>query len=308
MKRAVLAFLLLLGVAIGSLPAQTPAELWGGLYNLTSPTLINRQATTFQVNSSGFLKTTGVTPSFDPASIAIFNAMSPAPSSARKVLINNMVVSLKAATIWDDLDVFWVLAAEAAQNGLINWITPGSFTLVAVGVPTFTVDRGYQGDGSTSRLNFAWSPGTNGVKITQNDGSLWFWSRTDGQSASADMGRNAAGGYRIFARNASDNLVGTVEGSASVTRANTDGTGLIGIQRPSSSIQRGWRNGVQVGADVASTSAALSSGTGSLLGAQTADFSIRQQAAGAIGASLTGKELAFYNILNTYLTAIGASP
>jgi len=311
-RRSALAFLLLLGVAIGSLPAQTPAELWGGLYNLTSPTLINRQATTFQVNSSGFLRTTSIG-AFDPAATAIFNAFSPAPSDARKILINSTVVALKAATIWDDCDLLYVTAAEAAQNARINWKSPGAFTLVPTLAPPFVVDRGYTGNGVNSRIDTTWTASTNGVKFVQDSASLWVWSRTESTTTNREIGVNGALGHAASLRTAGNVFSGNLNDGNATTMANATSVGMFGISRPDSATKKYWRSGVQLGVNVVTNSGGVATNPAWMLGVNgngvaSPQFSARQQAMGAWCAALTGEELAFFNIMNTYMLAVGATP
>lgn len=138
---------------------------------------------------------------FEPEALTLFAAMSSQPDNTRKALINTVIAALKTAGIWTSLDVFYALAAHDSQAALLNWKNPATFTAAEVNSPTFTTDRGYAGNGSTSYLNTGFNPSTAGGNYTQNAASLggfiqaangaaansnvWgYWDGTDGSSLS----------------------------------------------------------------------------------------------------------------------------
>ena len=283
--------------------AQTPAEIWGGLYNAVRPTLVDRQAVTFQVSQAGRLSNVRV----DPSAAIVCAAMSPQPTTARCLLISQTITALKAAAIWDNCDILYVLAAHADQPARLNWKNPATFLLATGGTaPTFVVDQGFMGNGVDGRLEPGWATQTHGVQFTLNSGSIWVWSRTAGTSNVGDIGRQAAAGAYIIARSAAGNMTGRLNDNDVTNQANADGSGWIGNQRVDAATKRYWRNGVQVGTDISAASTTLNSVPIWLLGASTTSFSTRQQSAAAACNSLQGKEAAFYAIMNDYMVAVGA--
>ena len=121
---------------------------------------------------------------FSDEATALFAAMSVQPDAARKALINSFIVALKTAGIWSELDLLYVMAAHDAQAAQLNWKAPAANTLSPQNSPTFTTDRGYQGNGTTSYL----TAGTNFSALTnyqQNDAVLGVWSLTDLDHATA---------------------------------------------------------------------------------------------------------------------------
>jgi hypothetical protein len=239
---------------------------------------------------------------------AVAAAFTTPPVDTRKILMDNLVSELKSAGIWSLLDVFYILAAADSQAGTINWITPASFTLIPVNSPGFLADRGYIGNGTTSRLRTQFIPSTNGTKGTLNDYSLSEFSLTQLDAANqADFGSVTAprsfinplsGGFASWSVN--DAGGGTNPASAS-------SIGLFQAQRTDSTATRLRRNGVQIGADRAVTSTAIASQEQWICGADATNFSARRIAMAAWGAGLAGKEVSFYNIVNEYLHAIGAT-
>src|SRR5262245_65846702 len=77
-------------------------------------------------------------------------------SSTRQGLITTCVQGLKADGIWTKLDRWWVEAAEDQPSGLTDWKALDLAT--TVNSPTFTVDRGFTGNGSTSYIDSTYNP------------------------------------------------------------------------------------------------------------------------------------------------------
>lgn len=140
-------------------------------------------------NAAGVALAGGGGVSYDADAVTLFAAMSSEPDATRKALISDTIVGLKSAGIWDKLDALWFMAAHDAQAGRLNWINPGTHNLTAVDAPTFTVDEGYAGNGTTSHLDTNYVPSTDAVKFTLNDASIGFYMATHaGTTTRAPMG------------------------------------------------------------------------------------------------------------------------
>lgn len=228
------------------------------------------------------------------------------PTTARKTLIDNLVGSLKSAGIWAQLDTFYAMAAADSQAGKINWKSPGTFDLIAVNTLTFTADRGFTGDGSTSRLRTQYTPSTNGVNYTLNSASIWLWSLTSGQNTTQDIGMSGAQGAYISCRDTTDKFASRLNDGTPSAIANADGSGFFSFQRTDSASRKATRNGALLGtANTASTSIAASEMW--ICGRNGSGFSNRQQSIAAFGASLNGLEGTFYTAVLTYMQGIGAA-
>lgn len=246
-------------------------------------------------------------PLYDPSAIAIFNAFTTPPTSARKTIINNLVVSLKSVGVWTLLDILYLTAAADSQAATINWKSPAGFMLVPVSAPGFVADQGFTGNGTSSRLRTQYTPNANGLNFVQNDASAWVWSRTSAQNANVAIGNITAPRSFVTPRNLSDAILFGINDGTSSTVSNTNGSGLVGTQRPNSATKRAWRNGAQVGADASIASTAIANAEQWVCGGNATNFSTYQIAAAAWGASLSGKEAAFYNAMLTYMQAVGAA-
>jgi hypothetical protein len=257
---------------------------------------------------------TGGGASYDADASALFARFTTPPTDARKALINTMILSLKTASVWSKLDALYVLAAADSQAARQNWIQ-NLYNATAVSSPTFTADRGYQGDGASSYLTTGFTPSSAvSPKYVQNSAHLSVWSRTDVESSGVIMGARTG----AFSNQAL--IQPRVTGSVLVGRINQNGNGAnltngnssghIISNRTDSANRKGFRNGVSLGSLAEATNAVPTAAI--FVGAYSDNgtpggFGTWQIAASSIGASLSDAEaLAFYNALQTYMTAVGA--
>ena len=231
-------------------------------------------------------------------------------ADARKALIDDLVGSLKTAGVWAKLDALYMFAAANSQAALLNWVQD-LYNATAVSSPTFTADRGFSGNASSSYVDSGFNPSTAvGANFLQNSAFFGAWSRTAGtQGGSAAGYFDGTKGVTLQPRDASNNTVGRInQASSSAALATTpDGSGLFGLARSASNALRLARNGVSLAA-LTTASSALANGTLRFGNFGTAVFSGIQFAAGLIGGNLTvAEELDAFNAINSYMTAVGAA-
>lgn len=226
------------------------------------------------------------------------------PTYARKALIDTLIGSLKTGGVWSKLDALHVMAAADSQAARQNWIAD-QYNLTAVSGPTFTADRGYQGDGAASYASTG--AAANALsKLAQNSCTAMFWSRTNASGASTyDFGVSNSNNITIQGRQTTGISIRANSGTG-IGVATADSLGLYGFSRSASSTVTVYKNGAVILSD-SSVSGALPTGTIEYFHS-TGGFGSRQGAAGCFGSALTDAEhLALYNALNTYLIAIGAA-
>ncbi len=248
---------------------------------------------------------------FDPAAEAIFAAFTTPPTDARKILINDFVVALKDGGVWDLLLVLHILAAADAQASLINWKTPGTFNATLVSTPTFTADRGYTGNGTTTALSSAFVPSTNGGAIyVQNSAHASVRSLSDiaGNNANRPIGMASVTSPRVLVntRNAANQL-GTIlnsgGGGANVALATTLGHFIV--SRTAAAVTQRYHNGAAQGTSV-DASTGLPTDTIHYLRDAT-NFAAMQIASASIGGALDDSHAAtLYNAELAYMQAVGA--
>jgi hypothetical protein len=177
-----------------------------------------------------------------------------------------------------------------------------------VSSPSFVVDRGYAGDGSSSYLTTGgYTPGFGGVRATQNDNCLGVWIVTDDGSVGNDVG---SGAHTIQSRDFGGRLNTRDMTTTSDTIAVANALGLSTVSRSSAAGYGRYRGATSLGDVTRASSTPLNYQT--YIGARNnngADnFSTRRIAAVFSGASLTASDVAAMNAaLSTYLTAVGGA-
>lgn len=249
--------------------------------------------------------------SLDADAATLIAAMTTTPDSTRQGHINTLITGLKADGVWAKLDELWVMAAHAEQAALLGWKRAKDLT--AVNAPTFEVDRGFTGNGTTSYLNTNYVPSTDGVQYTLNDASFGVYSRTDGMSDPNDMGVVSTHRALLNIRRLNGQGISEINSLGITNRvlfANSVSTGLIVSRRTASNAIQFLINGSS-----AATNSEVSTGlpghaffVGTFNNAGTpGSFSTRQYAAAFVGAAMSeAQQLALFNRLETYLDAIGA--
>lgn len=240
---------------------------------------------------------------------ALFARFSSDPGTTRKNLLNNLIVSLKSAGVWSTLDILYVMAAHDSQAALLNWIGT-SYNGTANSSPTFTADRGYTGNGTTSWIDTNFNPTTaSAPQYTRNSAHIGVWSRTDVTNSnyfdvSGTLGPNWGLNCRSAAANTMRGYVNTA--TSANFGSNTTSIGHFVLNRVVSTHDYGYINGSPT-ATAAATSAASTSNNIALM-RSNALYSPRQLAVFHSGAGLDDtKAAALYSAINTYLVAVGAA-
>lgn len=231
-------------------------------------------------------------------------------TTTRRALVSQTIRSLKGIGVWPLLDRFWMLAGENSLQGRTCWVSRA--TVSPTNSPTFTANRGYTGDGVSAYVDTNFNATAAGTKYGQNDASYGAWIMAGGGGGHFIANDNAAYS-RFFA--GSSNLVRQVEinqnsaGSAYNAGATT---GFQHVQRTASGAYAAYGNsGVQEYSDTIASLAVpnhpffiLASPSG--VDAATTLYA-GQVGVGWVGKSMTvGQISAFYSVLRTHLTAIGA--
>lgn len=248
--------------------------------------------------------TSGISP-FSDAANALFARMTTPPSDARRVLINALIVGLQTDGLWNLLDALYLTAAANTQAGTLNWKS-SSYTLTESGTGTWTVDRGWAGDGISGRLSTGVAPASL-TNLLQDSATAFVWSRTAAQSANPCLGLSANQTFQLNPRSTGDSFNYRINQSTTTNAATADGSGLFSASRTGASATQSYRNGAALGAAGAIASAARSANA-IVLGGNVATYATTQIAAAGFGAGLDATQNAnLYTRLNTYLTAIGAA-
>jgi len=248
--------------------------------------------------------TGGVT--YDSDAVTYFNAMSVAPDATRKGLLNDLITGLKTDGIWTKLDALYVMAAHDAQAARVNAKTPSNVAS-AVNSPTFTTDRGYAGNASTSYIDTNWNPSTAGGNFAQNSASMGVWSRTNSNTASwLDIGNGSNCRFNSRSSSGSDALRGQINNTTNANYGtNASSIAFYSLVRSSSTAVTGYRNSSVSGSGTQTSTSVTNANV--FIGRVASDYSGREYAAAFIGGALDGTDISnLHSRLSTYLTAVGA--
>ena len=232
-------------------------------------------------------------------------AMSVEPDDDRKLLIDTYVGALKSAAIWTKLDILYLLAAHDSQAARINLKNPSVFTLADVSTgPSFVVDQGFTGNGSTTALNTQFTPSANGVNFVRDDCSIFFYVRVAGNT-NRDVGGGNAPSTRVASNSAGVTTFRINDATDTAISNGGNTTGMFGVSR-SGTTKGAFRNGASLGtATVASTG--INAQSQYICAANNSTFSDKQISMAAWGSALTGLESSFYTATLSYLQGVGAA-
>lgn len=236
---------------------------------------------------------------------ALFARFTTPPTVARKLLIDNFIVSLKTAGVWSKLDALHVTAAADSQAARQNWVQD-AYNLTAFSSPVFTVDRGFTPDGSASYLDSGFNPTTAvAPKFTLNDAHFGAWHLTDLANAGATSFDNGNATSRLA--NLATLQTQPRPNNAITAGITEDYAKHKGWTRSAAGVWEYYNSGVDAGGgtDASTALTSFAFGLGRTAGAA---FGLNQCALQHWGGNLTaGEVLALYNAANTYMQAVGAA-
>lgn len=231
------------------------------------------------------------------------------------MLVSNLIRQLKVAGVWTLLDRLWLFAAEDAAQALTDLVARSAAT--AVNSPTFTANRGYAGNGTTSYVNSNFTPSTDGVQYVRDSASAFTYQNTDRVAGAIDsLGVANAGGVQtvVSPRYTGDIAGGNVNNTAaagSATGAVTDALGLVTMSRTSSTALAAYKRATLLGAASVASSAVQNVAVAFLglnnNGAFTQGETARVALAGMGGGLTAGQVTSLNTALEAYLTAIGGN-
>lgn len=242
----------------------------------------------------------------DEDAVLFFEALTTPPTAERQDLYNDLIVGLKADDDWDSLDWLLILAAEDGEAGRTNIRNPAK-VLAAINSPTFTIDRGYEGDEATSSLAFGEVLDAAGNSFALNSATIAAWCNEQNGTGGSLPHFSNDGAVRYF-------LSPRGDGASSQFRMNDASTALVAsatrlgdrfVVREGAAVRRVYLNGNMIVDDtIASTS--LTASQARLL-SNTAVFCADRLSAALSGSKLVPAAVARVRArVNTFLSAIGA--
>ena len=251
--------------------------------------------------------TATVASSEDAATTAWAAALTTAPTSGRRTLVNTLITGIKADDDWAGLDWLAIWAGETSQAARVNIRNPAKIATF-VNSPTFLADRGVTGDGGSSYIDLGEAHSAGG-NFTLDSAAIGFWinqqnSTTRKQHVGTVLSVDVVGsprgatGLETFRVN---------DGTSDTLQSNTGSkVGHRCISRTASNVKEASMNGVQV-ASFTTASTALPTNNATVLRGGT-EYDDSRSAAYYHGAGMSAAaRTRIHNRLNTFLTAIGAN-
>lgn len=232
----------------------------------------------------------------------LLNAMAVAPSADRALIINNAIYGLKKTGLWAKATALYFLAAHDAQAARLNLKAPAATAASEVNAPTFTIDGGYDGDGTTSYLDCGIAAN---VLLAQDNASMFAWPVENVQigTTAADVGVLNVASNRVNARDTSDLFDAQANSVSTVTSANTDARKLIGWSRSAAGSYLTYLG--TAGTARSDVSSAVSSANLTLL--RAVGFSSRRLGFAGTFTFLSAADVAaLYSVVRVYLKQVGA--
>jgi hypothetical protein len=250
--------------------------------------------------------------SLHPATTALLARLS---DSSRVDEVDKLIASLDNAGIWSKLDCFYLFGASVSTDGLLNW-KGTNYACVPEGGTSYTVDRGFKGNGSTGMLNTHFNPSTANGNYKRDDAMLSVYSRSNvNDSNQIDIGtwyyeQNFFSS--ICSRGGNQLQVALNQNAIDVPVNVGDSLGLTTVTRSDASTIKSYKNGQFVGQN-SKASQPINNASIGILAVNAVTYgsrlwSTRQIACAAIGASLDANQNSIlYSAVQQYLSTIGAS-
>jgi hypothetical protein len=227
------------------------------------------------------------------------------PSDIQKTYQNQLVVDLKNAGIWTDLDIFYVFATDGDENyAKINWKNPNVYNIIENGAVDFTTNIGFKTN-TTNVSNYfdtQYSTQTSKTGYTLTDAARFTWDY-DGSGTGVYDG--ASGGPRESFNGLNDAGQRIQQDNTNLPSAfNNVGVGLKLIQRTSASNVNMYNN-TSTPTSFVRNNTSLIAGNQLIfkMGDNSAPGSYRLSLYG-LGASMTGKENDLLTSITNYMTTI----
>lgn len=251
------------------------------------------------------------TSAFDPATTAWVVAVvanGGTVSNSRKVLVDALIVGLRADNVFAKLDHLWLFAGENEPSALTDIV--GLTLATAVGGPTFTADDGYTG-GASKYIDTNIDPSTAGGHYTELAAHWSVWQYSSTPNPGSSIGGHVFQYVRATLPYSIDGHVqwrvnfGDTDEVSSGTFASSQGlwVGRTANAAVSSELYNNGALADTAGAHATGFAAAIIFLANSNSGA---DWYTDIVSAGGFGGDLTATDISnLYSRMRTYMTAVG---
>lgn len=244
------------------------------------------------------------------------------PSAARASLMDSVIAAEVFSGAWQNYAAYYVFAAHSQQAALLNWKPPKVTSVTAmfvngnltpVGGMTFTVDQGFQGDGTTGYLDTGMSPGSIPSSLyTANSACAWVYGLSATSNNTNVLGSGASGAVNeLIIGYGSGTVVARMNNTAtngSDSQTQVDQRGLLLGNRVASGTVRLYFNGVNLGSS-GNVAQGLPSGNIWIGAIPAGNFSTQPMGAAGFGLGMdTVRSPAQFAALHPYMQTVAGAP
>lgn len=161
------------------------------------------------------------------------------PTPAYQLKASKLCTCIKSADIWTLIDAMWFLASGSTSSSFatLNIKAPSSYQATLSGSPTYNIATGFQGNGSSSYVDFNFNTSTNGVNYTQNSAGRIMYIHTAPTTTTSTTALDGVAGSGANTMRYSNTAIQRVNQGTTNLNAAADptGTGYKAIDRSTSS-------------------------------------------------------------------------
>jgi hypothetical protein len=222
-------------------------------------------------------------------------------AEAESILQNQFMLAIKAAGVWDKLDVLCVFRGSGGGAAELDWKRLTKVTNIDC---DFDTNQGFKGSPINSAYIDTEFAATAGINYTQNDASRYFFPYEFGGTGPMDGSIQGGGGSRnkMLLNNSTSHKInqnGTVPLSSTFEYTTT--VQPKSIHRTSATAVTLFNGTTSANRTAVSTTL---SGVNLYILRDTNDYAAHKVAAYAAGASMVAENTAFVAAWNTYITAL----
>jgi len=217
----------------------------------------------------------------------------------KSILQNQFMLAIKAAGVWDKLDVLCVFRGSGDGNALVDWKRLTEVTNIDC---SFNTTQGFIGDSSIpAYIDTGFEPGTMGENYRQDDASRYFFPYAFYLAGPMDGSIGSGSRNRMLLNNSTDHKInqnGAVPLSSTFQYTTT--------VNPKSIHRTSATDVTLFNGTTSASRTAVSQGTinNLLILRNGTDYADHTVAAYAAGASMVAENTAFVAAWNTYITAL----
>lgn len=199
---------------------------------------------------------------YDPAAKAVMDRFTVAPSTALADKINGLVIALKAAGVWENLDSLYVAKGlQDTQSARLDWRHPTRTATIA-GSASWNATDGFCGSNTAgSYISTGYAPGSDAVHFSQNNAGAWCYLTGLPTTGATEYLFGVADGSRCVQVNmdvTNSYFSAKINSFGGGDSANgTAGTGLIQINRTASGVWNLYRNAASILSDTDTSNSTL---------------------------------------------------